>query len=341
MTTATTTDRYVIRTASGDKGPFTRAQIAQFVAAGKLSASAKILDVDAQRAVSAGEVVASASGPAPVLTEADASDPTPDAGMRIDPNSVTPSAPGTRIPGTTSRVTKGAAKTGTARRTRGNTEAATGKRTKRRAKGRPVVLIAVLAIVAVGLVIGAVIVLGRMRTDHSPQLVATLQADALAHPETLVTSGPAADPAYLRVLAQRFHAQALADAKVERGSLSQYKPGYDAARYRGSLAAAIGKQLATPDATVVDACARDLVTREKATPAEIAAGKALAQQAVTLDGEKNHRSLITLAWATFRSGDAKRAGLIAEQAMEIAPDAAAKSECGDAIGAFRTGNAER
>jgi hypothetical protein len=332
MPHAVATDRFVIRTASGDKGPFSRAQIAEFVAKGKLPATAKILDVDAQRAVTAGEVIAVT--PLPEAPDAEPAAATPAAGDRIDEHALTPAAPGTRIPTGTARTARGATGGGRAR-----TETSRTVRGKRRSRGLSPVMIAVIAVAVAALLVVVGFTVKGMKTDHAPDLAKSLLADALAHPDAVLPAGAAVDPAYVRTLVQRYHAQALADAKQERGSLSQYKPGYDETRYRESLRTSIGKQVATPDAAVLNECARGLVTNEQATATEIAAAKTLAQQAVAMDGEKNHNSLITLAWAFYKFGDAKRAALIGEQAMEIAPTATAKAECGEAIGAFRTGKA--
>ncbi|MBA3709928.1 MAG: hypothetical protein H0W83_14050, partial [Planctomycetes bacterium] len=191
-------------------------------------------------------------------------------------------------------------------------------------------------VAAVGLLIGGGFALTWMRTDHSAELAASLFADAQTHADKFAPAGASASPAYLLSLVRHFHPAVLADAKRERGSFAQYKPGYDEARYRDSMRIAIGKQIKEPDAVLLNECARTLVTADKATLADVAAAKVLAQQAVTIDGEKNYRSLITLGWTYFKSGDTKRARLIGEQAMEIAPDATAKAECGDAIGSFVT-----
>src|SRR4051812_13236217 len=85
---------FVIRTASGDKGPFTAEQIARFVEKGKLAATAKIFDVAGQRTVTAAE----ASGADAPPRDEDKHDTT--LAERVDANAETPPAPGLRAPST-------------------------------------------------------------------------------------------------------------------------------------------------------------------------------------------------------------------------------------------------
>jgi hypothetical protein len=57
----TATTRYVIRTTKGDKGPFSPAEISRLVENGRLPPTAKILDLDAKRPVTAQEAIIAAA----------------------------------------------------------------------------------------------------------------------------------------------------------------------------------------------------------------------------------------------------------------------------------------
>jgi hypothetical protein len=56
-----TTTRYVIRTTTGNKGPFSPAEIGRLVEDGRLAPTTRILDVDSKRAITAAEALTAAS----------------------------------------------------------------------------------------------------------------------------------------------------------------------------------------------------------------------------------------------------------------------------------------
>jgi hypothetical protein len=187
------------------------------------------------------------------------------------------------------------------------------------------------AVVAALLVVGAVVALMQMKQDRFKDQAATLLADALAKPDVY---GAGADPALVKVLVRRDHPVALEAARLKRGTYEGYKPAFDEARYRASLTEVIAQQLKEPDAGLLTDCAAELVSAEDAKISDVAAAKKLAQQAVTMTHEKDWRSLDALAWSMFKSGDAKRAALIEEQAVELS-EGEAKSQCGSALWKFK------
>jgi hypothetical protein len=87
----------------------------------------------------------------------------------------------------------------------------------------------------------------------------------------------------------------------------------------------------------MSACAKELMQADAPSAADIAAAQKIAQKAVDLDHEKNAVSLDALAWALFRSGDLRRAGVIEEQAISLAPSTAIKTECEKGLRRFRSG----
>ncbi len=331
------TNRYVIRTAAGDKGPFSRDQIAAFVEAGKLPSTAKIMDMEAKRPVTAAEAIG-----VDMVADPEADDDFPMS--RADQDADTPEAPGVRaVPRTErssrngrgtppSRSSRRASRTDTGgeRGARGERGTQRGRRPRKRGYGIWIVLgVAVIAAIAIG-----VFALSTMKEDKFKEQPAALLANALAHPESLAPGS--ADAPFVRILAKRFHQQALDAAHLTRGTYEGSKPAYDESRYLETLRAAVTKQIAEADSGLLTSCARELAMPDDAASSDISTAKKLAQQAVTMDGEKNHHSLDALAWATFRGGDAKRACLIEEQAMELAPDTASKTECGKALVKFKS-----
>jgi hypothetical protein len=179
-----------------------------------------------------------------------------------------------------------------------------------------------------------------MKTDRFKDQAATLLSATLAHPDTVAPASGSPGDAFIEVLIKRDHEQALADAKRSRGTYEGYKPAYDEARYREALRAAIALQVGTPDSALLATSAKAIVMADDATIADLAVAKKIAQQAVDLDQEKSSVSLDALAWTLFKSGDAKRAALIEEQAANLASGTAEKVEREKALRIFRGGKVE-
>lgn len=392
-TPSTATTRYVIRTKSGDKGPFSPEDIKRLVDQSRLPPQTRILDIDAKRAVTAAEAViiaaanaSAAAAPASPSAETEVlpapepaarrasrspsaealaavkpitvSIPAPSAAdgthlpqtveastydgalERVDGDAETPKAPGTRIPaprtGRTGRGGRGRTTVTTVRkgaRDRKRTGAAS-ETNDFSVRPSPLRRRLVIAGIAFGVVLiaGIAAALWWMKQDRFVGQAERLLASTLAKPEALAVGG---EPSLLRVLIRRDHAAALAAARLERGTFEGYKPAVDEKRYAEELRVAIAAQLATPDAALLTDCAWELVSATEAPPADVALAQDLAQRAVTMEQEKGWRSLLVLGWTLFKSGDSRRAALIAEQAMALAPGGEAKSECGTALAKFK------
>jgi hypothetical protein len=383
------TTRYVIKTTAGNRGPYTPEQIGRFVEDGKLPAGAKILDLDANRPVTAAEAIVAAAQantvtvrtrrtpkpasapalPEPVTVEVskeaeateapaakapeataqkesaeDGYSPQSDVNAgtgsaaleRVDENKATPAAPGVKAPTTGSEERRGRRRTpaqmATTRKTappRNVTAPIRRPGRAPRSRWRTLAIVGIVA--AVVLAAAGVVALTMMKQDRFKDQAATLLADAQAKPDAF---GAGADPAFVKVLIKRDHPAALESARLKRGAYEGYKPAFDEARYRAALGEAIAQQVKGPDAVLLTDCAAELVSAEDAKISDVAAAKKLAQQAVTMTHEKDWRSLDALAWSLFKSGDAKRAALIEEQAVELA-DGEAKSQCGSALWKFK------
>jgi hypothetical protein len=194
------------------------------------------------------------------------------------------------------------------------------------------VLVGFAILICVATVVGMMM----MKRDRFTNQASSLLHDCLAHPEIIALYPDV--PALVPLLISRDSPAALVAAKLERGAYEGYKPAYDEVRYRDGLREAIAKQIESPEPALLSSIARDLVSEQQPSADQAATARALAEKAVDIDESKNWRSLDTLAWVLFKSGNGEEAQAVEQRAMDAASDPVARAECNVAQEQIRSGH---